>query len=75
MITNGQRTRTNAELTEYQKMIDAIDNVILCVAEAEKMIDAIGQDMARDLPRIEKPLRRRRCQKPPWADQRNAFRC
>lgn len=75
MIANGPRTRTNAELTEYQKKIDSIDNVILCVAEAEHMINAIGQDMIQDLPTIAKPARRGRPRKPPWADQRNAFRC
>ncbi len=74
MHTNGPRTRTNAELTEYQKRIEAIDNVILCVAEAEHMIKAIGRDMIRELPPIEKRATRRRAKKPPWADPRNTFK-
>ena len=75
MISNGPRTRTNAELTEYQKRIESMDNVILCVSEAERMINEIGQDLIRDLPKIEKLTRRGRTKRPPWADQRNAFRC
>jgi hypothetical protein len=74
MYTNGPRTRTNSELTEYQKRIESIDNVILCVAEAEHMIHAIGRDMIGELPQIEKRTTRRKAKKPPWADPRNAFK-
>lgn len=74
MHTNGTRTRTNSELTEYQKRIEAIDNVILCVAEAEHMIHAIGRDMIGELPPIQKRARRRKAKKHPWADPRNAFK-
>lgn len=31
--------------TQYQKRIAATENVILCVAEAEKMVNAIGQSL------------------------------
>jgi hypothetical protein len=74
MHTNGPRTRTNSELTEYQKRIESVDNVILCVAEAERMINAIGRDMIPELPEIGKTLTRRRAKKPPWADPRNLFK-
>ncbi len=74
MHTNGTRPRTNSELTEYQKRIESMDNVILCVAEAEHMIKAIGRDMVRELPQTEKRVTRRRRGKPPWADPRNTFK-
>jgi hypothetical protein len=32
-------------LTPYQKKVEAIENVILCVAEAERMVANIGQSM------------------------------
>jgi hypothetical protein len=74
MYTNGPRTRTNPELTEYQKKIESMDNVILCVSEAEHMIDAIGRDMIQDFPQIERISPRRKAKKPPWADRRNIFK-
>jgi hypothetical protein len=46
--TNGYRTKTKAELSDYQKRIELIDNVILCVAEAERMINEIGRILAPD---------------------------
>jgi hypothetical protein len=41
--------KSNAELSEYQKRIEAIDNVILCVAEVERMVKEIGQSLISDL--------------------------
>jgi len=40
---NGYRPRSDKEFSEYQKKIEAIDNVILCVAEAEKMCHEVGK--------------------------------
>lgn len=37
--------KSDAELTDYQRRIEAIDNVILCVAEAEKMFREIGMSL------------------------------
>lgn len=34
--------KPGSKLTEYQKRIAATENVILCVAQAEKMVDEIG---------------------------------
>ncbi len=34
-----------SKLTEYQKRIVATENVILCVAQAEKMVDDIGRSL------------------------------
>ena len=43
---NGYRQKKSGEeLTEYQRRIEAIDNVILCVAEAEKMFREIGMSL------------------------------
>ena len=75
MLVNGYRTKSDAELTDYQKKVQNIDNVILCVAEAERMINAVGDELIPDLPQIDKPRRRRlRDQKAPWADRRNFFK-
>ncbi len=40
---NGRKSI--AEMSDYQKRVENIDNAILCVAEAEKMVNAIGQDL------------------------------
>lgn len=45
MYSNGFRSRTSNELTEYQKKVTAVESVILCVAEAERMIWQIGWDL------------------------------
>ncbi|MDQ7781948.1 MAG: hypothetical protein RDU20_03650 [Desulfomonilaceae bacterium] len=42
---NGYRPKSNRELSEYQKRIEAIDNVILCVAEAERMCREVGMSL------------------------------
>lgn len=45
MSYNGFRTKAKSELSEYQKRVESIDNVILCVAEVEKMIEEIGNNL------------------------------
>jgi len=42
---NGFRPKSDREFSEYQKRIEAIDNVILCVAEAEKMFREVGMSL------------------------------
>lgn len=42
---NGYRPKSDKEFSEYQKRIEAIDNVILCVAEAEKMCREVGKSL------------------------------
>ncbi|MCA1959240.1 MAG: hypothetical protein LDL33_00485 [Desulfomonile sp.] len=37
-----------SEFSDYQKEIEATDNVILCVAKAEKMIRAIGASLCKE---------------------------
>ncbi len=51
--------RVPSKLSEYQKRIESIDNVILCVAEAERMIARIGMALVADL--VEKPTPTKRC--------------
>ena len=41
--------KQNSELSVFQKKIDAIDNVILCVAEVEKMLAQIGASLVSNL--------------------------
>jgi hypothetical protein len=49
MYTNGYKMKQNQELSPYQKKIEEIDNVILCVAEAERMLTQIGNSLISDL--------------------------
>ena len=42
---NGYRPKSDKEFSDYQKRIEAIDNVILCVAEAEKMFREVGMSL------------------------------
>jgi len=48
--------RSNPELSEYQKRIEAIDNVILCVAEAERMVKEVGASHMSDFDAIARPV-------------------
>jgi hypothetical protein len=41
--------KSNSEFSVYQKKIEAIDNVILCVAEAEKMVNEIGESLFKEI--------------------------
>jgi hypothetical protein len=46
MNSNGCTIKSDTELSDYQKKIESIDNVILCVAEAERMLADIGRSLA-----------------------------
>ena len=48
-MSNAYKMKSNAELSPYQKRIESIDSPILCVSEAEKMINEIGQDLVSDI--------------------------
>ena len=41
--------KSNSEFSDYQKKIEAIDNVILCVAEAERMVNEIGRSLISEI--------------------------
>jgi len=45
---NDYRMKSGSELSEYQKKIENIENVILCVSEVEKMIGQIGSDLVSE---------------------------
>ncbi len=64
MHVNGYKVKRNSELSPYQKKIDSIDNVILCVAEAEKMLTEIGTSLVSeaDLPDRSKDIHLKRRQ-------------
>ncbi|MDD3471575.1 MAG: hypothetical protein PHS86_02230 [Syntrophaceae bacterium] len=57
-MTNSLKMRSNAELSPYQKRIESIDNPILCVAEAEKMINEIGVDLISEIKVVKSPKSR-----------------
>jgi hypothetical protein len=44
-LSSGELLRSDAEPSDFQKRLLNIDNVILCVAEAEKMINDIGRSL------------------------------
>jgi hypothetical protein len=49
--------KTDAELSAYQEKIEKTENVILCVAEAEKMVALLGRSLFPGLEK--KPLVKR----------------
>ena len=53
MYTNCYKMKQNSELSPFQKKIEAIDNVILCVAEVENMLAQIGASLVTDLDLIQ----------------------
>jgi hypothetical protein len=70
MAGNGYRVKTDAEMSPYQKRIETIDNVILCVAEAENMVAEIGKSL---FPGLEKKLvlkPRKKVSVFPWTGRR-----
>ncbi len=65
MNLDGGRLKAETELSEYQRKLEKIDNVILCVAETEKMIAEIGKSLVNDIEQYKeyalKKRRRRSC--------------
>jgi hypothetical protein len=49
MYVNEYKVKRNSELSPYQKKIEGIDNVILCVAEAERMLTQIGTSLVSEI--------------------------
>jgi hypothetical protein len=49
MNVNGYKVKRNSELSPYQKKVEGIDNVILCVAEAERMLTEIGTSLVAEV--------------------------
>lgn len=71
MNVNGFRLKNDSELTEYEKRIDSIDNVILCMAAAERLVSEIGKSMVTlaEAP-IERKTDPRRPRRPFWKSRR-----
>jgi len=44
----GTRSKPDTEFSEYEKDILATENVILCVAKAEKMVREMGRSLLSD---------------------------
>jgi hypothetical protein len=40
--------KSDSELSAYKKEIEAVDNVILCVAKAERMVREIGRSLLNE---------------------------
>ncbi len=49
---NGHKVLADTELSDYQKKIESIDNVILCVAQAERMLLEIGKSLIPERRRL-----------------------
>lgn len=49
MYVNEYKVKRNSELSPYQKKIEGIDNAILCVAEAERMLSEIGASLVSEV--------------------------
>jgi hypothetical protein len=49
MSVNGYKVKRNSELSPYQKKIEGIDNAILCVAEAERMLTELGSSLVSEV--------------------------
>jgi len=65
MAHNGYRVRSSAELSPYQKRIENIENVILCVAEAEKLVSELGRSLLEDMAPLPQPSRQPAARKMP----------
>jgi|YelNatPaOPRAMG01_1025707.scaffolds.fasta_scaffold616024_1 hypothetical protein len=67
MNHNGYKLRPNTEASEYQKRIDKIDTVILCLAEAEKLVADLGKSLLREETlHAQKTIAARSAKRPAW---------
>jgi hypothetical protein len=67
MNSNGLKLRKGGEASEYQKRIDRIDTVILCMAEVEKMIGELGKDLLiNDKESVQPTIASRDPKRPAW---------
>lgn len=47
---SSEGSNSNSEFTDYQKVIEQTENVILCVAKAEIMVRKIGRSLLNGEP-------------------------
>lgn len=73
MNLNGYTIKSDAELSEYQKKIESIDNVILCVAEAERMLADIGSSAIPQRRHLDKQKSKLRSSKFRWIGSMNRY--
>ena len=73
MNLNGYTIKSDTELTEYQKKIESIDNVILCVAEAERMLSDIGRSLIPQRRHLEKPKNKLKPSRFRWIGRMNRY--
>lgn len=67
MNNNGFRVRPQGEPSEYQKRIDQIDSVILCLAEAEKLVADLGKSFLTNVAAaVKKTAAAKITKKPAW---------
>jgi hypothetical protein len=71
MNFNGNKILSDTELSEYQKKIESIDNVILCVAEAERMLIKIGKSLVPEPRQLEEDNKKLKYGKLQWLDHTN----
>jgi hypothetical protein len=58
--------RSDAELSDYQKRLESIDNVILCIAEAERYVLDLGKSLVDDLDKYKEIAKKKKYPKCPW---------
>ncbi len=73
MNLNGFTIKSDTELSEYQKKIETIDNVILCVAEAERMLAEIGKSLMPQRSHLDKQKSRLKSSKFQWIGRMNRY--
>jgi len=67
MNSNGYKLRPKTEPSEYQNRVDQIDTVILCLAEAERLVADLGKSLLRDVaPSAQETVATRSTKKPAW---------
>lgn len=60
---NGFKMKSDAEQSPYQRRLEEIDNVILCVAEAERLVANIGKSLVTDMDKYLKPANAKKTKK------------
>jgi hypothetical protein len=73
MNLNGYTIKSDTELSEYQKRIESMDNVILCVAEAERMLADIGRSLAPQRRHLDRKKNKLKYSKFPWISRMNRY--
>ncbi len=73
MNLNGHTIKSDTELSEYQKKIESMDNVILCVAEAERMLADIGRSLIPQRRHLDEQKSKLKSSKFRWIGRMNRY--